>query len=50
LSELFQSFATTLRLVAKENPNIYTFDEVVSLLLQEEQLRVNRTTLIEGTY
>jgi hypothetical protein len=27
---------------------MYTFDEVVSLLLQEEQSRVNRNTLIEG--
>jgi ABC-type uncharacterized transport system permease subunit len=36
-----QSFVTTLRLVAKRNPSMYTFDEVVSLLLQEEQSRVN---------
>lgn len=49
LSDSFQSFATTLRLVAKGNPNMYTFDEVVSLLLQEEQSRVNRSGLIEGT-
>ena len=49
LPESFQSFATTLRLVAKGNPNMYTFDEVVSLLLQEEQSRVNRNTLIERT-
>ena len=28
LPESFQSFATTLRLVAKGNPNMYTFDEV----------------------
>ncbi|MCO5570436.1 hypothetical protein L7F22_024158 [Adiantum nelumboides] len=49
LSDSFQSFATTLRLVAKGNPNMYTFDEVVSLLLQEEQSRMNRSGLIEGT-
>ncbi|KAH6555873.1 hypothetical protein KP509_1Z221200 [Ceratopteris richardii] len=48
LPESFQSFATKLRLVAKGNPNIYAFDEVVSLLLQEEQSRVNRSGLIEG--
>ena len=49
LPESFQSFATTIRLVAKGNTDMYAFDEVVSLLLQEEQSRVNRSGLIEGT-
>ncbi|KAH7332083.1 hypothetical protein KP509_20G067300 [Ceratopteris richardii] len=32
-------FATTLHLVVNGNPNMYAFDEVVSLHLQEEQCR-----------
>ena len=48
LPESFENFATTLHLVAK-GPNMYAIDEVVSLLLQEEQSRVNRSGLIEGT-
>ena len=49
LPESFQNFATTLRLVAKGNQEMYAFDDVVLLLLQEEQSRVNRSGLIEGT-
>ena len=45
----FESFATTIRLVAKGNTDMYAFDDIVSLLLQEEQSRVNRSGLIEGT-
>lgn len=37
LPDSYQGFATTWHLVAKCNPNHYTFDQLVTLLLQEEQ-------------
>ncbi|MCO5551694.1 hypothetical protein L7F22_005198 [Adiantum nelumboides] len=46
LPDAYQSFATTLRLLSKNNPNTYSFDELVALLLQEEQSRANRDSMI----
>ena len=42
LPDSYQGFTTTLRLVAMGNANYYSFDQLVALLLQEEQSRVNR--------
>ncbi|MCO5554452.1 hypothetical protein L7F22_007982 [Adiantum nelumboides] len=46
LPDAYQSFATTLRLLSKNNPNTYSFDELVALLLQEEQSRANKDSMI----
>ena len=36
LPDSYQSFASTLRLMMKGNPNALLFEELVSVLLQEE--------------
>ncbi|WP_286489044.1 hypothetical protein, partial [Escherichia coli] len=48
LPDTYQSFAPTIRLMMKGNPNALTFDELVSVLLQEEQSRQNRTVMRIG--
>ncbi|MDM1534572.1 hypothetical protein, partial [Myroides marinus] len=48
LPDTYQSFASTIRLMMKGNPNALTFDELVSVLLQEEQSRQNRTVMRIG--
>ena len=41
-----QSFGTTLRLLANNSPNAFTFDNLVGLLLNEEQSCANRTSML----
>ena len=41
----YQSFASTLRLLMKGNPNAINFDELMDILLQEEQSRQNRSSM-----
>ena len=43
LPDSYQSFASTFRLVTKGNPKAIKFDELVSILLQEDQSRQNRS-------
>ena len=43
LPDSYQSFASTLRLMMKGNPNALKFDELITVLLQEEQSRQNRS-------
>ena len=45
LPDSYQSFASTLRLMMKGNPNALLFEELVSVLLQEEQSRQNRNIM-----
>ena len=45
LPDSYQSFASTLRLMMKGNPNALSFEESVSILLQEDQSRQNRNTM-----
>ena len=39
LPDSYQSFASTLRLLMKGNPNAIKFEELMAILLQEEQFR-----------
>ena len=41
----YQGFASTLRLMMKGNPNALSFEELVSVLLQEDQSRQNRSIM-----
>jgi len=41
----YQSFASTLRLMMKGNPNALLFEEMVSVLLQEEESRQNKNIM-----
>ena len=41
LPDSYQSFASTLRLMMKGNPNALSFEELVSVFLQEDQSRQN---------
>ena len=43
LPDSYQGFASTFRLVTKGNPEGIRFDELVSILLQEEKSRQNRS-------
>ena len=45
LPDSYQSFASTLRLMMKGNPNALSFEELVSILLQEDQSRQNKNTM-----
>jgi len=45
LPDSYQSFASTLRLMMKDNPNALLFEELVSVLLQEEKSRQNRNIM-----
>ena len=45
LPDSYQSFASTLRLMMKGNPNALSFEELVSVLLQEDQSRQNRSIM-----
>ena len=45
LSDSYQSFASTLHLMMKGNPNALSFEELVSFLLQEDQSRQNRSIM-----
>ena len=45
LLDSYQSFASTLRLMMKGNPNALSFEELVSVLLQEDQSRQNRSIM-----
>ena len=45
LPDLYQSFASTLRLMMKGDPNALLFEELVSILLQEDQSRQNRSIM-----
>ena len=45
LPDSYQSFASTLRLIKKDNPNALAFEELVSILLQEDQSRQNRSIM-----
>ena len=45
LLDSYQSFASTLCLMMKGNPNALSFEELVSILLQEDQSRQNRNTM-----
>ena len=45
LPDSYQSFASTLRLMMKGNPNAQKFDELITVLLQEEQSRQNRSNI-----
>ena len=45
LPDSYQSFASTLCLMMKGDPNALSFEELVSILLQEDQLRPNRNTM-----
>ena len=45
LPDSYQSFASTLCLMMKGDPNALSFEEVVSILLQEDQSRQNRNTM-----
>ena len=45
LLDSYQSFASTLRLMMKGNPNALSFEELVSILLQEDQSRQNRSIM-----
>ena len=45
LPDSYQSFASTLCLMMKGNPNALSFEELVSVLLQEDQSRQNRNIM-----
>ena len=45
LPDSYQSFASTLQLRMKGNPNALAFEELVSVLLQEDQSRQNRSIM-----
>ena len=45
LPDSYQSFASTLCLMMKGNPNSLSFEELVSILLQEDQSRQNRNIM-----
>ena len=45
LPNSYHSFASTLCLMMKGNPNALSFEELVSILLQEDQSRQNRNTM-----
>ena len=45
LPDSYQSFASTLRLLMKGNPNAIKFEELMAILLQEEQSRKNRSNM-----
>ena len=45
LPDSYQSVASTLRLMMKGNPNVVLFEELVSVLLQEDQSRQNRSIM-----
>ena len=45
LLDLYQSFASTLRLMMKGDPNALLFEELVTILLQEDQSRQNRSIM-----
>ena len=45
LPDSYQSFASTLRLMMKGDPNALLFEELVSILLQEDQSRQNRSIM-----
>ena len=45
LPDSYQSFASTLHLMMKGNPNALSFEELVSVLLQEDQSRQNRSIM-----
>ena len=45
LSNSYQSFAFTIRLMMKGNPNALKFDELITVLLQEEQSRQKRSNI-----
>ena len=45
LPDSYQSFASTLCLMMKGNANALSFEELVSILLQEDQSRQNRNIM-----
>ena len=45
LPDSYQSFASTRRLMMKGNPNALKFDELITVLLQEEKSRQNRSNI-----
>ncbi|KAH7439697.1 hypothetical protein KP509_04G073000 [Ceratopteris richardii] len=45
LPDSYQSFASTLRLMMKGNPNALSFEELVSIPLQEDRSTQNRSIM-----
>ena len=45
LPNSYQSFASTLRLMMKGDPNALLFEDLVTILLQEDQSRQNRSIM-----
>ena len=45
LPNSYQSFASTLCLMMKSNPNALSFEELVSVLLQEDQFMQNKSIM-----